>query len=359
MKKSGEILLKEYVQHILKEDDYGPMDTAGMMGSSYQGDLFKVFGSPFVDAVQTAIGKTKELTTRAKTLVKVVWGTIVTTLNPMLRADYAGVFDEEKEEINKIRNDYSEVYKRNDEAFKGDAVALAFMASPALVMGAFTAKAAPKVAKSLLSATTGGFSDQLYDATKEKLQKTGRWMLGNKGAKAPKKTSRESGGKSRNPSDLWGESQQITEDDSNEKNQKGGFTPQKLMKNPKFLTKVYSSPEAEKMKKTATEIYRKSLDQIYNQAEGVLKNAKSPQDLQNLMKKNKKEIPEIKKLSELEGKEKQEAEKSIMKTIRASMKQFYIKSLEDKVQEVLKQGVPEDAQYVKDYRSTIQKIKAL
>jgi len=42
-----------------------------------------------------------------------------------------------------------------------------------------------------------------------------------------------------------------------------------------------------------------------------------------------------------------------------SIKEFYVKSLEEQLKKATEAGIPESSDFVKDYRSVIGKIKAL
>ena len=221
-----ERLLREYVQSILLEDEaggntalfggagagfnaydasfsHGVGGGAGAWSGGSAQDLHDTFIGPFVDVFKTAVGKTKEITRKTRTLLWVGLQTVLTTLIPIYGYNYAEVFDKEKEDIEKIRGEYKDVYDRTEAALSGpDATLLAFMASPALTLGAFAAKATPEATKGLFSAVSGGLSDEIYDGTKSKLEAAGRWLLGDD--TGGKSRSRPSGkkGKGRSPSDF-------------------------------------------------------------------------------------------------------------------------------------------------------------
>lgn len=363
---SSSVLLREYVRQVLNEDDAGgnpAMYTGnlGMAGENPYGvsfgsedALMKTFISPFTDVFKTAMGKTKEISRKARTLLTVAFGTIMTTLIPGLGANYAKVFEKEEEDINKIRSEYADVYKATDDAFGSDAALLAFMASPGLVIGAKAAQLTPVITKNLLSAVTGGGSDELFDATKEKLKSAGKWMIGDDSGGGGG-GSRRSG---KSPSSVFGETQLHEEDDeSGKKKGKGGtYSTEKLLKNKKFLAKALDNPEAQKMQKAATQIYRGTLQNLYAEAENVLKKAKTAEDLQKMMKTK---IPELDKVKTMPPEEKKKAEAQLIDGVRKSMKKFYVKNLKDQLQKVLDAGVPTEAQYVKDYKAMIQKIESL
>ena len=323
-------------------------------------DLYNTFVGPFVDVFKTAVGKSKEIGVKARTLLNVSVDTILSTLIPFYGANYAKIFDKEAENIKKLREKYKDVYERTDKALGGsDAVALAFMASPALVTGAWAASKAPEAIKDLLSGLSGGASDDIYEEIKEKAIEAGRWSLG-EDEKDREKRIRQKKQKRKyakymgkiDPKAFFGESQ-LNED---EQKKKEDITPEKVVKSKLFLSKVLEAPQVKELQKTATETYRTSLKEIYKQAQDVLKNSSSIEDLE---KAAKKKIPEAENLKKLQGEERVKAEKILIDGVRKAMKEFYVKNLTDQVESVVSAGIPEGSQYVKEFRSVIQKIKAL
>jgi hypothetical protein len=343
-------LLREYVRKVLTEDfggyggDYAGIGLnvdSGPYGRSYGSnqDLYDAFIGPWVDVFKTAVGKTKEVTRTAWTAVDVVIGTVLTSVIPGLGRTYEDAFEEEQKDLKKIRDQYKDVYDKTDSALAStDAAVLAFMASPALVIGKMAADKSPAVAKEILSTATGGMSDDLFkDAMKSK-------------------GSGGSGGKSKgkkDPSDIFGESQKINEEQKeNEKMARA----RKVLTNKEFLAQATAAPTFKEMQRAAVDLYRGTLKDIYKQAEDVLKKAKTIEDIQKM---SKKPIPEADKIKKLPPEEKAKAEKLLINGVRKAMKDYYVKSLEQQVDSVVRAGIPEEAQYVKDFRTLIQKIKAL
>lgn len=339
----NESLLREYIRDVLSEDigDYGGGDGGDSpYGYSWgsNNDLIKTFIEPFTDVFKTFAGKTKELKEKTKTLLSVVVQSALSIVIPGLSRGYAKIFDEEKEALDKIKSEYRDVYERTDAALGGtDASFLAFMASPGLALSYITAKKGPGVAKEILSAATGGLSDDAYDNIKDKAIKAGRWALGEE--KDDKKEWSYLNG------------QVLSEAEA-----QGDITPDKIIKSKMFMDAALESPKLAKMQKVATQIYRESLQKIYDQAEFVMKKAKTVEDIEKLLKKK---IPDLEKIKKLQGEEKAKSEQLLLEGVRKSMKDFYIKSLTEQMQTVLKTGIPENSQYVKDFKDTIQKIKAL
>ena len=350
-------LLREYVKTVLSEDDEGfvsSTDGGSPYGTSWGSgdDLVKTFVTPFLDVFKTAAGKSKEIGQRVKTLLFVTLKAVLTTLIPAYGYNYTEVFDKEKEKIDKIRGEYQDVYERTNKILgNNDAAMLAFMASPALVIGSWSAKMGPGALKGILSAASGGISDDIYNGMKRSAIAAGRWSLGTDDASddyvRPSKKSKKS------PKDFYGESR-ILEQEASAK--KSVITPEKIIRSSVFLEKTSESSMFKEMQKVAITTYRETLKQIYKQAEDVLSKANTIEDLESLSKKPVKDIDKIKSLK---GEEKAKAEKFLIDSVRKSMKDFYIKNLTEQVNSVVRAGIPENSQYIKDFRATIQKIKLL
>lgn len=353
---TNETLLREYVRGILTEDDYGmgafdytdPGPYASRFGTSQ--DLYDAFVSPFVDVFKTAVGKTKEVAQATKTLLTVALQTVLTTLIPIYGYNYSSLFDEQDEKIEKIRDEYKDVYDRTESALKNsDAGMLAFMASPILTSTYWVGKKSPDVIKGALSAATGGESDELFDSLKEKAIAAERWLVGDDGESRSSSSS-----KKKSPKDFYGESRIV---EAEAKAQiKSKITPEKILKSNVFTSRVAESPRLKEMQRVAIATYRETLTKIYSQAEDLLKKAKTVEDLEKLAKKP---IKDIEKVKALKGEERAKAEKMLIDSVRKSMKEFYVKSLNDQVDSVVRVGIPEESQYVLDFKAMIKKIQAL
>lgn len=354
-----EKLLREYVKRVLTEDYYGgdggfstDYTSAGPLapsrfGSKEQG--YQAFIQPFVDLFKVGLAKTKEIATATKTLLWVALQTVLTTLIPIYGYNYSEVFDEYEDRISDIKTEYKDVYDKlmDTDGLSGDAAALAFMASPALVSAFWVGKKAPEFIKSALSVASGGLSDQAYDSIKEKAISAERWALGNSGDYRSKKKSKKS--KASSPKDFFGEARIL--EDAEKK-----ITPEKILKSNVYLKKVSESPRLKEIQKVAQQTYRETLKKIYEQAEELLKKANTIEDFERLAKKPVKDIDKVKALK---GDERAKAEKILMDGVRKSMKEFYVKKLNEQVSSVIRAGIPENCDYVKDFRATIKKIEAL
>lgn len=382
-------LLREYVRKTLNEEYDG-----GGGGSPYgiaygsPDEMMDTFIGPFTDVFKTAVGKTKEVTRKTKTLLNVSFRTLISSFFPFIGQDYKSVFDEEKADIEKIRSEYKDVYDRTDKALaSNDAAMLAFMANPAVALSAWSVKQTPKVIKGTLSALTGGVSDDVYDNAVDAAKKADNWAMtdsssdngyGSRKSKHRREEDEDESDELRkkmlrgeDPSKSqpkvsvrdaamsvgMGEGRLREED---EKKQKSGggkkVTPKVILTNKKFIDKVLSSQKSKQIQKNATDTYRKTLKSVFSHAENVMKKVKTIEDLEKIAKKK---VPEADQIRKLPPEEKARAEKTLIDGIRQSTKDFYIKNLTDHLDKVIKAGIPEESQYIKDYRQVIQKIKAL
>jgi hypothetical protein len=360
MGQSAEKLLREYVREVLKEDDGGVyMDlamadaTQNPWGVSFGSgeQLANIFIKPFTDVVQTAIGKTKELSQKGQTLVKVAFETVATTLIPILTDSYNEIFAKEKERMDKIRQQYGEVYQANWDAFKDNDVQLVtFLYDPARFVLGKLLKQSPAVAMGLISTVTGGTIDKWLDHVKEE------YGVGKEGE--PPRTGLERGGgkHKKNIEDIipgggggydvgWGAMEGVVREDAQQEKP----PLEQVLSNPKVVAAINNSKLAQQMRKQGEAAVREPLTQVFKQAQAVLK-AQSVQDLQQKLGKR---IKGAEQLQKVDPKARQAAEQTLMAGVKKSMKAFYIKSLEQQAKKL--EGSPA----VKDYQSVIGKIKAL
>jgi hypothetical protein len=348
-------LLKEYVKEVLTEDSFGASTlsdagitagdisaAAGPYGMAFGSseDLKNTFITPFTDVFKTAVGKTKEITRKTRTLLTVSFGVILTTLIPGLGAKYSEVFEKEKKDIQKIRNEYKDVYERTNKALAStDAAFIAFMTAPELTISALALSKSPEVIKGTLSVLTGGFSDTLFKKV----------MDANFEEFVDKKFSEKN--KKKNESVAHSPVKQLLKEVSEEE------ASRKILSNKKFLKKsLAGASNLREIQKIATETYRRSLSEVYKQAVSVLREAKTIEDLEKL---TGKKIPEAEELKQLPQQEREPAEKMLIDATRKTMKEFYVKNLQSQIDTVVKAGVPEESPYVQDFMNAIQKIRSL
>ncbi len=333
-------LLQEYVRNLLNEDDFGGLDPMG--GSPYgmhfasQDQLYNIFVKPFADVAGVASGKTKELSQKAQTLLKVAFESVATTLVPILKDSYGEIFVEEKEEIDKIRSQYSDVYGATWDAFReSDVLIAAFMYRPDLFLNAAFARKAPKAAAKLLSVLSGGSLDKLLHG-----------ILSSGG-----------GGKKTDHSEGPGMPFEGVVYEDDEKGSSDGKLDKlaQVADNKKVHATIANNPKVQKMSEVGQQMTRQTLKKVYAQAQAVLK-AKTLQDIQAKLGKR---LPGLDKLAQVPQQERQKVELELLASVKKGMKEFYVKQLEGQVKAAAEAGVPQSHPYVKDYLSVIQKIKAL
>lgn len=357
--KSSSFLLREYVKEVLSEDSFGASTlsdagitagdisaAAGPYGMAFgsREDLKNTFITPFTDVFKTAVGKSKEITRKARSLVTVSFGVILTTLIPGLSAKYSKIFEKEKKDIEKIRGQYKDVYEMTNKALgSADAAFVAFMTAPDLTLSALAISKSPEVVKGILSTLTGGLSDDLFKKVKDANFEEMEDESSDRKTDKSKKKKRTDKAKA-----VTGES--LLRENSEE-------VDKKILSNRRFLRKSLSnSISLGEIQKVATESYRTSLSEVYKQAVAVLKEVKTVEDLEKF---TGKKVPEAEDLKKLPPQEKEKAEKMLIDAARKTMKEFYIKNLQSQIDVVVKAGIPEEAPYVQDFKAVIQKIKSL
>jgi hypothetical protein len=341
-------LLREYVRQVLVEDDggaYGSLMSAGMesmpFGVAYgsQKDLYNIFVKPFTDVAATAAGKTKELSQKAQTVLKVGFEALATTLIPVLSDDYGKIFAKEKQELDKIKAEYSDVYKANWDAFKdNDVVCAAFFYAPGAVLASAMAAKTPAVTAKLLSILSGGKLDGFLSKLSKKFGHSS----------SPSSSEKGSSGKGEGPG--WYFESIIREVGEEQGSQVG-----KILTNKKVVDAAMNSTKAQQLQKATQTAVKAGLTQVYEKAKAVLQ-AKNIQDLQNKLGTPLKGTENLKQVPQ---EEQQQAFAQVMSAAKQSIKSFYVKNLEAQVKSATDAGIPSDSPFVHDVSSVIAKIKAL
>jgi len=336
MNNKSKALLQAYINVILKEDDSW-FDDGGAGGSNLGSneDMYNIFIKPFANVIGTVAGKTKEISQRSQTVLKVAFETIVTTLIPIYKDSYEEIFKKEKERIDKIKSDYDKYYSASWEILKNaDFAIAAFMYRPDLFVTQGFIRKSPEVAAKLINVLSGG----TLEGTLTKIMK---------GSPAKKHNDSEDV-----MSKYFGESL-IREKDNDQQEDPKVLALIKLMSNNKVKQALANSELTQKT--SGHEIVDESLKSILKQAQSILK-AKSLSDLQKVLGKN---IPGIDKLSKVPENERQKAEQVVLGSVKKSMKSFYINQIETQMKKAIEQGVPQEHPYVKVHQSAIKKIKSL
>lgn len=351
--KDEDILLREYIRDVIAED----VEVTGYLTSD---ELFGI-GKALMNPISTFIGKAKELAVKTRTLLTVGVKSLVSTFVPMYSAKYKEIFDREAEDIKRIRSEYADVYRQTDEALRSkDALLLAFMVSPLAYLGTKAATMPPDSLKGLLSATTGGFSDDVFDFAKNKLEKK---LLGPKSEPGrQEKTSSARALEWSRPRNVELEVIKV-KDRALREDRDSGFDPMTILANKKFLEKVLSSPKTKEMQADALKVHRETIASLYGQVEEILKRTNTVDDIKKSMKlpPDKKVAAEklLLDLKKLPPDEKVAAEKLLLDSIKQSIKRFYEESIKAHVRDLIEAGMSEKSQVAKDYVELIKKIQAL
>lgn len=372
-------LLGEYVREILKEDDTGAIysDLRGMdMSSPWHGmghhgshggygfggmggmgpygarfgsgnDLYRIFVKPFVDVVDTAVGKTKEATSSAYTLARVAFETLVTTLVPFFSDSYKEIFAEEKKRMDAIRKEYGEVYQSNWDAFRdNDAFWTAFCYAPWAVMTIKFVKQSPRTAARLASALTGGAADRILG------RMLGDW---NRAYREPITGLNYTGTSSGMGPDTGVHVERLMREDDERKASSRVDKAARVMSSAEFVDLLRDSEIVKEMAQATRDIVHDALNSVVREAHAVL----TSQSIDELRQKSGKSLPPIKGLDQVPHEQKKVLEAAALQGFRESMKKMYVKGLQDQVNRALSSGIPEDSPFVIDHRRAVSKIQAL
>jgi hypothetical protein len=316
------------------------------MGMEFVGrdQLFNIFVGPFVTAIGHTTGKVKEISASAITVLRVAFEAVATTLIPWLQNDYAEIFNNEKEQIEKIRSEYGHYYQETFDALHHDDVLVAaFLYKPELFMTNALVKRAPKAVAQTLSVLSGGLLDKALDN-----------VLNSKEEKSSKskKFSKPSGG---GTTDMWYESL-IREKSKEKKNDDVADDDDllvKLVNNEKVKKIVANSDQTKKLTKVGHQIVDGTLNTLEQHANSIM-SVKSAEELQ---KKMGKQIPELDKLSKIPEQERQKAEQQLLQSVKKSAKEFYTKQLSLQINRAIESGLQQDHPFIKTHEATLTKIK--
>jgi len=369
-------LLREYVREaLLTEDDtyavYSDLAHANAAMMPYGmnfgsgGDLYRVFVKPFVDVVDTTLGKTKEVSQRAQTATRVAFETVANTLLPWFRSDYERIFAKEKKELDAIRREFADVYQANVDAFRdNDVFWTAFCYSPAAIITHQLVRRSPKTAMKLISTLTGGSMDDW-------LQKVFGRFRG--GSDRPPKTGLDYAGSDPHVGGHggggggwggyydagYGPDYSMHREglvyEAGEKDKKKEPALEDVLTDPRLLKKVSGSDVAKRMHDEAQAAVRGSLQAVFKHVSAAL----SAQTLQDLQHRTGKQIKGVEGLASMQPQERQKAERAILDAFRRSLKDFVVKNLESQAKKALDAGVPKDSEYVSDYEHVIQRLRSL
>jgi len=326
----NDVLLREYVRRVLRED-YGGFDSSSDMGIDFTGGdpkkLYNVFLQPFADVFSTAKHGVEKLSNRLQTVGKVAFEAIGTTILPGMSSDYDKIFKDEKEQLSKLKDKYRDVYDRTWKAVKdNDILAGAFAYDPTSLITSKIAKESPKVVVGLLNTLTGGKLNNYVEKLKKKNSKKNDFDFSQLSALFSSVKKHESR--------IIGESSEI---DS------------------RVADMIKDNPKIQSMKDDARKIVRSSLEKMFD-AVNVIGKAQTVDDLMKVVGKN---IPQLNAVKKLKDPERSQVESKVVEAVKAAMKNFYVKKLNDQIKSAFESGVPREHVMIDDYHQAMQKIKAI
>ena len=381
---SKEKLLREYVRNVLNEEnggdggDFGGGMGMGMYGMSFasQQDMYKGLIQPFVDIFKTAAGGMKQVSLKGQKLLRTTFETVATTLIPVLSSDYKGIFDKYEEKLNKVREQYKEVYDANWTALTdSDVMLAAFCYAPSAMITQWALRKAPIPVMNTIDALSGGHFTEYFDKVENMLKLGGDTVepLQRTGAPGEEKSLVWSKGGGRGGMGggggwgyggdggfggggeaAWHAGPLLREKKKKKKQEKQPDIVDLVMK-PKIMQAVENSQITRSMQKQAQAMVHGVLEDVYDKAQGVLK-AQNLEQLQKVMGKN---VPEVQQVLKLPQEERAAAEQQLLKTVKTAAKNVYVQGLSDHIKIAVKSGVPQDHPYIAAYAMALNKIKAL
>lgn len=364
----NERLIRSYIREsLLKEDlnDVSGVDKMAQEQPRVYGsgtDLYNTFVKPFVNVGKTAVGKAKEITRTARTGLEVGLKAALQTVIPGISFDFNKVFDKEKEDLEKIKSQYSDVYAATRETLSGgDAQMMAFLANPGLFLGAKLGAASPAIAKDLASIASGGLSDSVFDSIKDKAKGLGRWSLkdgSNKGSRRESIEFDEANFLIEILADenfkiddkarfVYGNKLHLSEaEKQSDKNTKSVITPQKIIKSSAFMKSVDKG--AAEMKKAAEAVIQRTAQNIVNAAK--------IKDLKDLPEKTQKEVNQFLKGdgSNLPKEQKDAFVKGIVDQAKKTAAKAAIEAIEKRLSSA---DAPKNSSFVQIYTAAKKQIE--
>jgi hypothetical protein len=115
-------LLEEHIKLIIEYDDY--YSNAGSSG------LFKTLVNPFLNVGKVAIAGTKKISASMKALFKTIYAGIKQITFPLIDQDFEQIKLERDSAIEKINQQYSDVYNTINKTFDNDILTMFFIYDP-------------------------------------------------------------------------------------------------------------------------------------------------------------------------------------------------------------------------------------
>lgn len=133
--------------------DYGGFGGGGL-GGGFEGDLYKIFLEPFVDAGKVALASAKDVGSKTLAVAETLYQGIPTLVIPFVAASYGEIKEAERKRAAEIRQQYGDAFARVDAGFRDDALGFAFTAAPAhFITHALLKKAVGPLTKAAVRST--------------------------------------------------------------------------------------------------------------------------------------------------------------------------------------------------------------
>jgi hypothetical protein len=230
---------------------------------------------------------------------------------------------------------------------------MAFMLNPTAFLTTQFFLKAPKGALNLVSSLTNGSLDPFLDKVKEQV-KTGGFKE-KKSRKSSEEAFKDKLYTQFKKDDSYStqiESRLYESDESN-------TTPvnwlAKVLSSKQVKEKVAESPKVHEMQEIGKKLVAETLKKVLTQASGVLK----AKNLSDVEKATGKKVPGTEKLANVPKDEKQALEEKLVSAVKASMKTFYVKKLEERVKKAIDAGVPADHPFVSAHKKAVSHIQSM
>lgn len=362
---SREQLLREYVRRSLQED-FGGGDFGGDLGGMGYGfgggyvdpkDMYTVFIKPFTDVYDTAMGKTKEMSVATAELARVSLEAILTTIIPVLGSDYDKIFDKYEGQMEKVREEYKDIYDATWTAFTdNDVVLAAFGMFPTAMITQVAVRKAPIPVIHTLDALTGGFFEKHFQRLLKVLSPDEKKPLddtGGGGGDIYGMGGWGYGGGDYGGFDGGGFGEGLIREKEGEKDDKPSVVDKIL--HPKIMAAVQKNPRVQQMMRDTRSAFRETLEELFDRVQKVSK----VNDLQQLQQLTGKTIKGLDKLKQMSPEQQRAISQQLMGSVRGAMINLYVKNLTNQAKMAVKAGVPEDHPMVSDLLAAAKKIKSL
>jgi hypothetical protein len=364
-------LLKEYIVLLTEEDgggggDYGyggmggiPAGTWGYM--DYGGPLSDIFVKPFVNVFDIAKAGLKELGIRVKTALKVALEVVLTTLIPWLDTDYKKIFNTQREELKRFKQQHAELFKQNLLGFSNDAKLVAFMINPGIYITAGLVRKSPDVAVRMIDTIKDahvGWVEE-WEIIKHRVslpfdphaQKLSHRVASRRQTSMFTKRY----GKDYYPSDIPMGEAAVPKSAQQQKRQAQSPVDAlaAFVKRPDVVKSLENSQVARGFKAEGQRVLN-GIASGLNQSISRIMNVRTVADIERLIGKNI-----LNKLTKLQPKERQMVEQEMVEQVRAAAKAFYTKNLTAEIENVKKDGVDANNMYIRTLQGMLSKLGSM